>query len=371
MSPAAAELEKTTGTLVVKSELESATLSSHWTVEVRDAGFREVARFEGSETLELSPGVYSVTALREDGTTDSRTVVVSLDKNENPPVVFTSPPIQRDLLSVPSPIAARNLVTLDELVDQMDRLARDWTGDHAVVDDIFLFASPAGLRCDATVEGQVGVQVDGDIGSTPWLAFARGNEVACVALPIGGTREADRTCGLVVSARHVDGQTIAIDVDWSVRTPELHALVNIVERGNVGEALSLAGHVFAASDDPITSAYAALALLRFGGAIDPDRLGDLHDAAPWLLDLQILRGTVLIAGDDDVERSRGIGLLLEASTRAWPLWSDAYSLLLTTLRRLARSTSDQSATARSRLDAIHARAMRLDLGSPVTMLRWR
>jgi hypothetical protein len=371
------------GTLVVENRLRTELLKTVLPIEVRDARFKLVSVIKDRGELSLEAGLYSVSALREDGTSDVQSVEV--EKDTRTTVTFESPEIERDfaLDSLPDPIEALQETEFETIVHNRDRLDRKWTDKHRVIDDVYLFAASPSIEIAAARNGSVWTRaevVDAPVSFAahseppmPWVAFASRDEIVCVSVFAG---EETRPCGMRVSVADgaPTGGRLRVDLDLSA-DPALGVLVSFVERGNTSEASALAEQILA-GDDPIAAAYAALVLHRFGAVVDRDRIEELQESARWLTDLSILRATLL--HDRFVDRGFQMLRRVATSDQPLPIWSDAYSLMVSMLRRHARRHESADKEERERataaiaaLDSLHEITTHFDFGSTSSLLRWR
>ena len=347
-----------TGTLVVRYSSGSMLLTDAMPIEIRDHHHALVRVVTGPETrVALTPGLYSVTAILENGERDTRVVDVQLGRTES--IEFAVP---ADEVYLQRPIAGR--VALRGLVEVgpiPGTAARGQRDAFAIDATTLLAASSPGLELAREGDGVVEVGLRAELDAVAWITVLRGDELTWLALPISRHGPETRGCTLRFDA---SGRAPRIELPPARRVTR--ALHGMIESGKLGPAIELADHSAAllASkyQDPIGAAYGGLMLQRFG-ALDRHAawVENLARDFAWLPDARILLASVLAKRDP----ARGLAALLDATREPRTVFSDALSLALSLLRRWP----GDDGRCEARLAELAPAVARCDFSSPYSTLR--
>jgi hypothetical protein len=110
-------------------------------------------------------------------------------------------------------------------------------------------------------------------------------------------------------------------------------------------------------------------LYRFG-ALDAYAawVENLAHAFAWLVDGRILLAAVLARSSSQAERDRGFDVLLRAVEQPWTVFSEAFSLALSLLRRWPEES--MRPRARESLAALGDMAGRFEFDATFSTMRW-
>lgn len=356
-----------TGTLVVELSSPSRFLTANLPIEVRDSRHALVQIVKHRGDLTLPVGLYTVTAVLEDGSTDSRTV--SVRSNTTTRVEF-EPPIGEWFTE--QDIAATGIVAMN-LVDTSAPLTGSLTGSliegtpgsiHEVADGVHLLGAPLGLEIDRLSNGHLAVELQR--AERAWICLSIRDVIVWQALPLDfGSSEA-RRCVL-----RIEGARLELDLPRERRVT--NALRGMVDSGKVGDAIALADDASAllASkySDPIGAALGALILERFG------QLGrhaawveNLARDFAWLADGGIALAAVLSKHHERRHRDRGLAALFELDEQHLPIFSDAFSLALALLR--SWPDSERRGECDRKLASLATTLARFDFDTTFSTMRW-
>lgn len=326
-----------TGTLEIEVSSSSMFLSSALPIEIRDGRHVLIHTFRGRQQASLAPGLYTVTAVLDDGSRESRVTTITAGRKTrvefDPPVGrwFTEQDISGNTISPMSQffdVGYRGpMVPLsDEVMDQPLRRSSE------IVDGIHLLAVPHQIRVDNLGRGQLAIELMSH--TLAWIALRSGPHVVLQTLPLDAKSSPECRRCLV----QIDRQ-MGVRVELPRERRVTNALRGMLEAGNVSDAIELAQRgvelLAAKYSDPIAAAYGGLLLERFGQLTKHAAwLENLSRDFPWIGDGRVLLAAVLSRSDSESERERGWELLL-AVTRSprTMFFSDGFSLLLALLRR--------------------------------------
>lgn len=381
-------LAAVTGTLVVRYSSGSMLLTGAMPIEVRDRHHALVRVVTGPETrLALSPGLYSVTAILENGERDTRVVDVQSGRAESiefavsagevylERAIARGAPLRR---LVDAAAASRGSATATAPGSAFEIGAGAAAGTstatasgvallppgqrdaYAIDATTWLAASSPGLELTREGDGVVEIAHHAEADEVAWIEVLRGGELIWLALPLSRHSDEARRCTLRFGA----GGAPRIELPAARRVTR--ALHGMIESGKLGPAIELADHSAAllASkyQDPIGAAYGGLMLQRFG-ALDrhADWVENLARDFAWLPDGQILLAAVLARRDP----ARGLAALLDATRTPCTVFSDAFSLALSLLRRWP----GDDGRCEARLAELAPATARYDFSSPYATLR--
>ncbi len=224
-----------------------------------------------------------------------------------------------------------------------------------------LAASSPGLELAREGDGVVEVDLRAELDALAWIAVLRGGELTWLALPISRHGPETRGCTLHFDARH---RAPRIELPPARRVT--NALRGMIDSGKLGAAIELADRstelLAYKYSDPIAAAYGGLMLQRFG-ALDRHAawIENLARDFAWLPDGRILLAAVLARR----EPARGREVLLDVTRSPFTVFSDAFSLAVSLLRRWP----GDDGRCEARLAELAPAIARCDFGATYSTLR--
>ncbi|MCC6525969.1 MAG: hypothetical protein IT373_25205 [Polyangiaceae bacterium] len=354
------------GTIRAALDISSYRLTSLTPIEIRDSSLALVCEIRNGGEAQLTPGVYQVRAVMDDGRAHARLVTVTEGKETkvefskvDPAGLMTAPSSARFTRS-----AARDR---DGLIDYGDDegggRAGGERGDEAWAapdSDVCRIVALEGAVLDGAARGTWELVPAGTLTEVPHAVLDLGGRRRRVCLPLNpcGHRRAETAC--VLRLEHYREGTEArawIHPERKVSSAVQHMLAE----GRVFHAQSVVAGTAddmlqAKYSDPVGAALGALVMYRAGTL--RDRLSWLENLArdfAWLPDGAVLLGALWL--QDEATRAAGARLLLGAAGRR-PLFTTSYSVLLDTLRRWP--LDDSRAEARAALTVLARDAGRVD-----------
>jgi hypothetical protein len=308
-----ASATRSDGRLEIQVRSQPWFLAENLPIEIRDSNQELVESLPGHRrSVALAPGLYSVSAVLEDGAVHRRHVHIRPGETE------------RVELAADLRAAAKSLRGI---------VLRSG-GRGAEADDVALELFD-GAREVSRQAGRWVFAAGDDLTAVPFARLTTSTERFDVSLPVnpqGGYPE--NSCevqarmgrhGLRVRVRLAPERTVA------------STLERMVESGHMGHSATVAkeaiGLLLDKHRDPVGAAFGGLLLHRLGRLeARPQWLENLACSFPWLPDGRVLLAALLAGSEDPEERRRGLGLLLEAAPRRM-MFADGLALALDLLRR--------------------------------------
>jgi hypothetical protein len=340
------------GKLGISLKSESVFLGDNLSVEVRDEKRQLVKTLRGAAELELGEGLYSVSAILDDGERETRFAQVSADREVR--VDFAMPQPHPFSMPTSGMRASESLGGGWDIVEISGELDTSWVSKNS-------------LRLRLKLQGT----------APAWIGFRRGDTSSACALPLSTTGVNNDICWLTIHEfRERAGDSfhrLRPTVSLAPRRSVARALYLMMDSGRVGSAIELArdaAELLAAKyQDPVGAAYGGLLLHRFG--ILQDRASWVENLArdfAWLPDGRILLAALLERSVSHEERDRGLSALLDATVNLPTVFSEAFSLALSLLRRWR----DKESTGRrhERLSSLRRLAGHFDFAASCSLVHW-
>lgn len=305
---------KKQGHITVRVSSKSVFLSNSLPVEIRDHDHALVESRKGGGRFDLPDGLYSVTALLDNGARETKLARVRDASSET--LVFHAPPAHE----TGQPIEFRKAVRTGTKAGPLGLIA---CSDGLVV-------AP---RSDGALQASLPPGMSVSLPS--WIVVETSGQRFAAALPLSKGEISNRE--VVIEPRGTFSKP-RIDVSLAPGRRVARALREIMRSGKVGAGLELAESATELLrqkySDPVGATYGALMLHRFDAlGAKASWLENLANDFEWLVDGRILLAATLSRKDDPAERARGLTLLLDAMARPPTIFSEAFSLGLALLRR--------------------------------------
>lgn len=307
--------ERADGRLEIALRSDSWFLTQNLPIEIRDGRQELIKSIRGDEpSVELAPGLYSVSAILEDGSLHRRHVHIRPGETERVELVAERQTRRR------AKGALRGV-----------RGGADETSRGGVVLELFGGAREASRRNRRWI-----LEPDGDLERVPYARLETATEVVEVSLPVNpnGHDGPQRSCELEA---WTERNRLEVRVRMAPGRQVASAIERMVETGFMGASAALAKEalqlLLEKYEDPVGAAFGGLLLDRLGRLESQPRwLENLAGSFPWLPDGRILLAALLARSDDGAERRRGLDLLLAAAPQRM-MFADGLSLALDLLRR--------------------------------------
>ncbi len=318
----AAGRERAAGRLEIRVSSDSSFLQRRLPIEIRDSDQQLVEALRGDRpAVALAPGLYSVSAVLEDGAVHQRHVHIQPGTTER--VEFTP----REAAPLAFSVAEEGVILRGGVRGIGDGGA---AGDEAVVVE-----PVGGAREVSRQDGRWVFAPRGGLESVPFARVTTPSERFEVSLPVNPQGHYPlNSCE--VEARP-GRRSLRLRVRLAPERRVASALERMVESGHVAHSAAVAQEAMELLSqkyqDPVGAAFGGLLLHRLGRLEARSRwLERLARSFPWLPDGQVLFAALLARSDDGDERRRGLDLLLAAAPRRM-MFADGLSLALDLLRR--------------------------------------
>ncbi len=301
--------------------------------EVRDSQLNLVGRIGRGQELDVSPGLYQVNAVLEDGRRHSRLVQVTEDATPAVRFELSQSSLAEHLSNDVGGVSIRHL-------RQMESVQPMSSGSGSAGRRERLAGAESGAQllrvegADIEAAGPERWDVRGRSGQFAWAEFQLGSERLTLSLPTqSGHQQMPGPDSLIEATQRAEGYQLRalIHPQRTVASTLQHMLL----QGHLQSALEVADQatdlLASKYEDPVGATLGALILQRVGRL---ERLESwLHNLAQrfdWLPDARVLQ-LALNAG-----RQSTPGLLdelIDLCAGQRPLFTESYSLLLDLLRR--------------------------------------
>lgn len=363
------------GTLRIRFDSRSVFLSGSLPVEIRDRHHKLVEELRGARTVELPEGLYSVSAVLENGARDTRVADVRAGMRVD--ITFTrilvTPPSDRGVIR--TAWATRSAEEIRDFARGKralsDFVKEDETGPESADSPRISLSDGLALEQVEQVRGtfSYSLRASSRGARLRWIALRARDEVVRLAVPLSTEAPEARRC--IVTATHRKRADLDVKVSLAPERRVFAAVHAMLTSGQVGPAVDLARDAtqLLASKyyDPIAAAYGGLTLERFR-TLNANQawVRNLARDFPWLPDGKILLSALLTRSSAVAERDEALDLLLVALSEL-PVFSEALSLGYTLLKRWpGHKRSSERRTVIARLVPIMAH---LDHGSAFTLVR--
>lgn len=309
------------GQLSVEIASESYLLRSNLPIEVRDSGNRVVGQGQGSMTVGVRPGIYSIRATLPNGQRADELVEVrgpeglefrfgsDSDAGTPPPIADALGP-QRSLTAYLGTSPGDEPSELVTLSQTRQAIVRELDGG-------WLFEPRSAL-------------VD-----VPYAVFTTGTRTITTSLPINPVGGFPLDSCIVVPV--ADDRAARLDVRFVRQRMVASNLEGQLRSGAYADPTSFLDAavelLYNKYQDPTAAALGGLTLHRLGRLRERvSWVANLARDFDWLADGRILEIALHASDEDAAERARWLAKLIEVA-RMRPMFADGYALLLDLLRR--------------------------------------